>query len=84
MQEARKGYVAHAWLAVGHLAEAEDETLKDYPEITERIRSERLEYIDSINDFENPNYLESFFNVDTLTLIEDVTDLVRSLQQEEE
>lgn len=31
------------WMAIGHLAEAEDEAVNDYPELTRDIRNERLE-----------------------------------------
>jgi hypothetical protein len=40
--EAHLGYPEHRWLAIGHLAEASDETVADYPDIAEDIRSERL------------------------------------------
>ena len=84
MLEARKGYIAHAWLAVGHMAEAEDETIDDFPELTARIREERLKYMETINDFKNENYLESLYALPTLELIEDVTDLYRELQFDDE
>ena len=40
--EANKGYPEHAWLAVGHMAEAEDEMLEKYPEIANQIRDARV------------------------------------------
>lgn len=83
MLEARKGYIAHAWLAVGHMAEAEDETLDEYPEITEKIRDERLKYIESLNDYGNENYLTSLYAVPILELLEEISDLVRDLQSKE-
>lgn len=41
LHESKKGYPAHFWLAQGHLAEAEDELLRDYPELAEIVRNER-------------------------------------------
>jgi hypothetical protein len=82
MLEARKGYVVHSWLAVGHLAEAEDETLEKYPEISEMIRNERLKYIESLNNISRENYVETFYNIDTLSIIEKVTDMVISIEIE--
>lgn len=76
MSEARKGYIAHAWLAVGHLAEAEDETIIDHPEITEMIREERLKYMASLNNYGSEDYQKQLYNVDTLRLLEEVTDIV--------
>lgn len=40
--EKEKGYPAHYWFAMGHLAEAEDELQREYPEFMEIIRGERL------------------------------------------
>ena len=34
-------YNSHFWLAVGHMAEAESESVQDYPEIADMIREER-------------------------------------------
>lgn len=42
MMEAGKGYPLHLWYAVGHLAEAEDECLRSYPELAEGVRRLRL------------------------------------------
>lgn len=83
MLEARKGYVVHSWLAVGHLAEAEDETLQEYPEVAETIREERIKYIESLNNITRENYIETFYNIDTLSMIEEITDLVleREIQE---
>jgi hypothetical protein len=35
------GYATHRWLAMGHLAEAEAETLVDYPDLALQINEER-------------------------------------------
>ena len=40
--ETNKGYPEHYWFAMGHLAEAEDELVKDFPEETALVRAERL------------------------------------------
>ena len=40
--EANQGYPEHFFIAIGHLAEAGDEMVKDYPEVAGRIREERL------------------------------------------
>lgn len=41
--EAELGYPHHRWLAVGHLAEAESESLKDHPALSHKIRECRLD-----------------------------------------
>jgi len=43
IQESQQGYPAHRWLAVGHLAEAADESLGEWPQIAAELREERLE-----------------------------------------
>ena len=40
--EKDKGYPEHYWFAMGHLAEAEDELVRDFPEETRLVRAERL------------------------------------------
>jgi hypothetical protein len=40
--EAALGYPLHLWFAVGHLAEAETESLREYPLLAESIRSVRI------------------------------------------
>lgn len=47
------GYTSHRWLAVGHLSEAESETLKNHPEITVIIRK----YKKRVEKGENPELL---------------------------
>jgi len=49
IQESRQGYPLHRWLAVGHMAEAADELLEDYPEFANHIRKMRVSYIDDEN-----------------------------------
>lgn len=48
MLEAEKGYPAHAWLAIGHLAEAEDELLDQHPSIAQSVRAHRLLYQETV------------------------------------
>lgn len=37
LHETTKGYAYHLVYVVGHLAEAEDESVKDFPELSDRI-----------------------------------------------
>ena len=41
ISEAAQGYPEHKWLALGHLAEASDELIKEFPVLALRIRDER-------------------------------------------
>lgn len=62
--ESRLGYPLHRWLAVGHLAEAEDEILERSPEIAKQIRIVRRMWMD-----------DNSFAIDFLQLIAMVTAL---------
>jgi hypothetical protein len=42
LAEAVKGYPLHKYIAMGHLAEAEDECIAKYPKMAEKIRDTRL------------------------------------------
>jgi hypothetical protein len=42
--EAKLGYPLHKYLAIAHLAEAEDEMLEKDPDLAKYIRSKRKEY----------------------------------------
>lgn len=46
MQEALQGYPEHRWAAIGHLGEASDEAIKEYPNLAHEIREHRLKYMD--------------------------------------
>lgn len=79
MEEAELGYCLHAWLAVSHLAEAEAELMRDYPEMAQIIRAERLNYIEGLKytiykegDVEKLD-LQVGYKVDTMALIEQIT-----------
>ena len=39
-------YDVHFWYAIGHMAEAESESIADYPELAALIRIERVKMID--------------------------------------
>ena len=45
LQEAKLGYPNNAWIAIGHLAEAEAESMKEYPALAEKIREYREKII---------------------------------------
>jgi hypothetical protein len=62
--EAHLGYPEHRWLAIGHLAEASEETIADYKEVAEDIRTERLKLM------ANSNYKPLL-----MELIERITDI---------
>lgn len=52
LTETVKGYPEHKWIALGHLAEAEDECIASYPETAARIREIRLSLQnDEISDY---------------------------------
>lgn len=46
LTESKLGHPEHKWLAVGHLAEAEAESVEKYPEYANSIRTERLRITD--------------------------------------
>jgi len=45
MQEVHQGYPKHHWIAVGHLGEAADEALKEFPKLAAEIRKHRIKYM---------------------------------------
>lgn len=46
LTESKLGHPEHKWLAVGHLAEAEAESVQKFPEFANKIRNFRLAIID--------------------------------------
>lgn len=48
--EGEMGYPEHRVLACGHLAEAADETIKDFPALAIATRDERVKYFESIKE----------------------------------
>lgn len=41
LHESKQGYLEHFWLCMGHMAEAADELLRDYPDLAADVRNER-------------------------------------------
>lgn len=64
LDEAALGYPSHRWLAIGHLAEAESESLQRFSILAIKIREHRVALI------ENPDY-----DPPLLTMIENITSL---------
>lgn len=56
--EAPQGYPLHRWLAIGHLAEAGDETVLHYPGISQQIRGVRLKLMDQEDGFEPSSMMD--------------------------
>ncbi len=67
LAESEKGYPNHYWYALGHLAEAEDELVKDFPELANTVRNVRIDLEKDENH--KPDY-ESLMNMVTLKLNE--------------
>lgn len=66
--EFEQGYATHGWLAVGHMAEAEAETISKWPDVAADIRAARLQLQDHLN-------FGSTFDADLLELIDQLTGL---------
>lgn len=47
IHESHKGYPDHRWLAIGHLAEAEDELLAKFPAQASSVRNHRKLFEDT-------------------------------------
>ena len=60
MDEAQLGYPLHRWLAIGHLQEAESESLADFPLFAQKIRCTRLVLMGQDCDFNDkvPSIME--------------------------
>lgn len=72
-ESATGDYPEHFWLAMGHMAEAESECMKDFPELAAYIRQERIEMI------ENDDYYTDF--VELIRLANAAAEII--LEQEE-
>jgi hypothetical protein len=59
--ESMLGYPEHFWIAIGHLGQAEEESIKDFPELAKMIRKIRREIMDKKN----------FCNIDWIRLIKE-------------
>jgi len=57
LDESKLGYPFHKWYAIGHLAEAESESLDERPELSEVIRNFRTEIMrtDKEPDYKEPS-----------------------------
>jgi hypothetical protein len=55
--ESAKGYPFHIWLAVGHLAEAEDECISEFCGLSEKIRKIRLALMGQKGKFEHKSLM---------------------------
>jgi hypothetical protein len=64
LSEAKQGYPQHRWLAVGHLAEAADETIAEYPALAAELRTLRLTVMMD-KDYE-PDLMPFFDEIDKL------------------
>ena len=53
LHESKQGYPEHFWLCMGHLAEAADELLTDYPQLAEQVRNER-KLLEEDDDYQIP------------------------------
>lgn len=53
LDESHLGYPHHKWFAIGHLAEAESESLLDYPKLSLEIREMRVNLIENKKE---PNF----------------------------
>lgn len=62
LDESRKGYPEHFWIALGHMAEAEDELISKYPEWANRIRDER-KLVESDKTY-TPDYAKLIMEID--------------------
>jgi hypothetical protein len=63
------GYPLHAWLAVGHMAEASSELVFGYPQQANRIRDERIALMkDALNYL--PPFLELIEELNNLAMLE--------------
>lgn len=43
--EAKQGYPGHRWIVIGHMGEAADECVQEYPKLAAEIRKHRLAYM---------------------------------------
>lgn len=55
--EATLGYPEHIWLAVGHLAEAETESVSEFPELADKIREVRLALMGQEGTFQHDSLM---------------------------
>ncbi len=86
-QEANLGYPLHAWLAVGHLEQAESELLSDYPVEAKYVREERVKYINSLDFFIGSdgsiNLRDTTYKIDTMEILKHLTILLIELNSKQ-
>lgn len=84
MMEAAMGYPLHAWYAMGHMAEAADELVADYPEMANVIREHRKLYEEAVNAAEDPTNPEqpSLPLIDCTKMIAEISELARDVDAE--
>ncbi len=63
--EAGKGYPYHLWIAVGHLAEAEDECMNDFFNISQDIRKVRMALMGQEGLFKKNDLMDLLIEVRT-------------------
>ena len=75
MREAVCGYPLHAWLAVGHLSQAEAELMDEHEDLCHVVRAERLNYIEGLkfNIDDQGIALMTEYHIDTLDLLDKIT-----------
>lgn len=64
LSESKRGYPDHIWLALGHMAEAEEELVGEYPDHANTIREERKRVESSKGEY-SPDYLGLIKTVDS-------------------
>jgi hypothetical protein len=81
MSEAAQGYPLHAWLAMGHMAEAADELVAEYPEMANVIREHRKIYEEAVNEAEDPTNAEQpeLPMIDCNKMIAEISELARDV-----
>lgn len=65
LEYATGDYPVHKWYAIGHLAEAADELMQQYPSVADRIRKERIEYMaDDSHEIDTAELIELLTSFD--------------------
>lgn len=67
LTEAKLGHSENKWLAIGHLAEAEAESVKDFLDLAKEIRTIRHKITNNDD------------NIDLMGLIEEITELDKNV-----
>ena len=68
--ESELGYPLHKFLAAGHLAEAESESINQFPELAHDIRNLRLALTDKANTLNGKELLSLLAKADQLAALE--------------